>query len=75
MEQIEGLFKEINRLKEKGHFSLDLYYNDLDDTFVVKIQNLFDPEGHNIKPQHFRNEHLIDSMLDAFNYLKLIFKT
>lgn len=38
MEGIEVLLKKIMAQKESfGEFSLDVYYNDLDDTFVAKI--------------------------------------
>lgn len=67
MEVLEGLFKKINKLKIYVHFSMDLYFNDLDGTFVVKLSNIISDKRYpNI---HFRNHKIIDSMLDAYNHL------
>ena len=64
---VEGLFRKISGLKQYGHFSLDIYYNDLDNTFVAKLSRIiFDKSYSDI---HFRNVELFDSMLDAYNYL------
>ena len=45
MEEVENFFKRINELKVSNHFSLDIYYNDVDDTFVVKLSNIFAVNG------------------------------
>lgn len=73
MEEVETLIKQINTLKHFGHFSLDIYYNDIDDTFVVKIQNIITNKKQ-YPTKHFRNKKLIDSLLDSYNYLKSILK-
>ena len=70
MEEMEVFFKKINLLKEYGHFSLDVYFNDIDDTFVVKLQSIIFDKEYPIK--HFRNAKLIDSMIGAYNYLLYI---
>lgn len=65
---IEGLLKEVSKFKECGlHYCLDIYYNDLDETFVVKIH------GYDTKlkgKRYFRNKQLIDSLLDAYVFLQ-----
>tara|TARA_R110000851_G_scaffold16456_1_gene53612 strand:- start:340 stop:558 length:219 start_codon:yes stop_codon:yes gene_type:complete len=69
MNEVENLFKKINEIKSHFHFSMDIYYNDLDNTFVVKLLLIkYDFEKSGTK--HFRNFKLIDSMLDAYIFLK-----
>jgi len=46
---------------------MDVYFNDLDNTFVVKLSLICFKQKHS--DVHFRNSRLIDSMLDAYNYL------
>lgn len=70
MEDVEGLFKKINTIKAFGHFSMDVYFNDLDETFVVKLSLIFFKRAY--PTVHFRNAKLVDSMLDAYNYLLCI---
>lgn len=71
MKEIEGLFKEINKIKSYYHFSMDIYYNDLDNTFVVKL-SLIKGDFSKNGVKHFRQKNLINSMLDAYNFLKSI---
>lgn len=72
--EVENLIKEINSHKEYFHFSMDIYYNDLDDTFVVKLHNIY-PMFLGSDSFHFRQKKVIDSLLDAFNFIKSISKT
>lgn len=69
MEQVEKILISINKFKEKYqcHFSLDIYYNDVDNTFVCKLHE-FSKKDVGIK--HFRNKKLIDSLLDAYSFCK-----
>ena len=77
MEQIEDILKEIMKFKTKQQFSLDIYFNDLDNTFVVKIHNynhkeIYNDQGEYVKltseSTHFRNKNLIDSLIEAFGF-------
>ena len=65
MDQIEDLLKETMKFKNKQHFSLDIYYDDLADTFVAKIHNY----GKELsEKKHFRNSKLVDSLIEAYDY-------
>ena len=63
----EEILKDINQFKKKFQFSLDIYYNDIDSTFVCKVHGYGDDLDENI---HFRNKHLVDSLLDAYSFCK-----
>ncbi len=68
MSHTEYALKKINDLKSVMHFSLDIYYNDIDDTFVVKISNIItnvDVDEYS----HFREKRLCDSLRNAYKYL------
>lgn len=67
MNEIEQLLIQINEYKKKQHFSCDIYFNDLDETFVCKVHSF----GNELKSfKHFRNKHLVDSLLDAYEYIR-----
>ena len=70
----------INKFKENCHFSYDIYFNDLDNTFVVKIKNWGEYKTNVMglevsMSKHFRNKKLIDSMIDSFAFIKNKFST
>ena len=63
---IECLLKSINEFKSNFHFSLDIYYNDMDDTFVAKVSNF----GNQMNERkHFRNKKLGDSLLKSHDFI------
>jgi hypothetical protein len=70
MTEIEELLIKISQVKAERwpHISVDCYYNDLEENFVVKITDHFEAANN----KHFRNERLSDSLLDCYNYLTLI---
>lgn len=65
MNELENLIKEINRFKAKFHFSMDFYYNDTDDTFVVRLSQI----DYKKEVKHFRNKKAVDSYFNAYKYL------
>lgn len=71
MNTVESIFKTINKMKEKLHFSMDLYYNDIDDTFVVKLQTIIGC-GKQYPVVHFRNPGMVESLLEAYHHLRTI---
>ena len=71
MDIIENIFLEINKLRENFHFSCDVYFDNLSNEFVCKISNIH-CDSARLPDIHFRNVRLIDSMLDAYSYLKKI---
>jgi len=64
---IDVLMKDINMFKKNGHFSLDLYYNDIDGLFVCKVHR-FGPFLSKIK--HFREKKSILALKKAFVFVK-----
>jgi hypothetical protein len=55
------------------HFSCDMYYNYLDDgPFTVKLHHIEHKDNGKLPNIHFRRDNFLDSLLDAYNHLKLL---
>lgn len=66
MIEVENLLIELNNIKESWN-SIDIYFNDVDKTFVVKLIDNLD-EKNTI---HFREMRLLYSLLDCHKHLIL----
>lgn len=74
MKEFEDILKKIMEFNHKipfFMFSCDIYYNDLDNTFVAKLIFHTSDTSNSI---HFRNKQVQDSLLDAYNYLLKVSK-
>jgi len=62
MKKIELYLMYMNKLKKVTQ-SIDIYYNDLEPEFVVKVH------GHETEDKHFRNIRLKKAIQEACDYL------